>query len=177
GGLARAAATVGAWMGQAGQPLPDIVALLPALPADTQDRFALAGINLIKAAPDGFIAADLFSLSPEADWRFHSSRRLIMLLRRHVLRLGQQLVFEAWGDTLERTLDRRLSQMADDLFRRGALAGRGGGDSWRIMIAAPGSNRDRGELVIEVAVAPQQPLRFLSVVLTRSGGALSLGGA
>ena len=181
GGLARAARTVGAWMGQAGQPLPGIVALLPALPPAavnaTQDRFAAAGINLIKAAPDGFIAADLFSLSPETDWRFHSSRRLIMLLRRHLLRLGQQLVFEAWGDTLERLADRRLGQLADNLFRRGALAGRGGGDSWRIMIAAPGSHRDQGELVIEIAVAPQQPLRFLSVVLTRSGGALSLGGA
>lgn len=177
GGLARAARQIGAWMGQAGQPLPGIVALLPALPAAIQESFAAAGINLIKAAPDGFIAADLFTLSPDADWRFHSSRRLIMLLRRHVLRLGQQLVFEAWGDTLERLVDRRLNQLADDLFRRGALAGRGGGDSWRIMIAAPGSSRDEGELVIEMAVAPQQPLRFLSVVLTRSSGALSLGGA
>ncbi len=176
GGLAQAARRTGAWAGQAGQPLPGAVALVPALPAAAQDGFALAGINLLMQSPRGFIAADLFSLSEEPDWRFHTSRRLIMLLRRLMLRLGQEILFEAWGDTLERTLDRRLTLMTDELFRRGALAGRGGGDTRRIMVAAPGSRRDHGEMVIEVAVAPQQPLRFLQVVLTRSGGALSLGG-
>lgn len=177
GTLAAAARRIGAWAGQAGITLPGTVALTPALPDSVQERLADAGINLLKVAPRGFMAADLLTLSPDRDWRFIGSRRLIMLLRRQLLRLGREIVFEPWGDTLERTLDRRLSQLLDDLFRRGALAGDGGATSRRLMIAAPGSRRDDGELVIEVAVAPQQPLRFLQVVLTRSGGALALGGA
>jgi hypothetical protein len=175
GQLAAVARNAGAWRGNAGQPLAETVALDPVLgPADIA-QLAAAQINPVVAMPAGMAASDMFSLSDTADWRFYGARRLVMLLRRQVHRIGQALLFEPWGDALVRTLDRRLGNLLDDLVRRGALAG-GGLPGWRLMVAAPGSRPDDGQLVVEIGIAPTSPLRFITVTLARVGGDLSVGG-
>lgn len=175
GQLAAMARTQGAWRGNAGQPIAEVVALDPAMTADAHDRLAGAQINALVSSPDGAAASDMFSLSDTADWRFFGARRLVMLLRRHVRRIGQTLLFEPWGDALVRTADRRFSQLLDDLARRGALAG-DGLPGWRLMVAAPGSRPDDGQLVVEIGIAPTSPLRFITVTLARTGGDLAVGG-
>lgn len=159
----------GAWIAPARLPIADVVALSPMLPPGEHAPLAEAGINLIAQDPAGFLATDALTLSRESDWGQINVRRLISLLRRAATRWGAPFVFEPYGETLRRAIERIFGHALDDLVRRGAFAGKGRGDSYRLMVDARGSDRNNGKLVIEIAVAPAQPLRFLTLVLSQAG--------
>ncbi|WP_310497518.1 hypothetical protein, partial [Sandarakinorhabdus sp.] len=159
----------GAWIAAAGQPLADIVALSPALASSDAEALAMNRLNRLHQTPDGFVVSDVFTLSPEHDWRWINVRRLVSLLRRVTVRQGAAFVFEPNGDTLRRAIERIFGHMLADLGRRGAFAGSGGDDSWRLAVDADARSQDDGRLVIEIGIAPAQPLRFLTLVLTQQG--------
>lgn len=169
GTFARRARDRGAWIAPARVPLQDIVALSPALPDTQREAFAAAGINLVRNDAIGFVASDTFTLSREFDWRQVNVRRLISLLRRAATRWGAPFVFEPYGDTLRRAIERIFGHALDDMVRRGAFAGKGGNDSYRLAVDASGSDRNNGKLVVEIGVAPSQPMRFLTLVLAQAG--------
>jgi hypothetical protein len=172
--MAARARRDGAWAAPGGQILADVVALSPALMAGDAEALAQARINRIAAVPAGFVASDVMTLSPEHDWGWINVRRLVSLLRRMAVREGAAYVFEPWGDTLRRAIERRFGAMLEYLARRGAFAGRGLDDSFRLVVGAPGSRHDDGRLVIEIAIAPAQPLRFLTITLAQRGARLGI---
>jgi phage tail sheath protein FI len=96
------------------------------------------------------------------------------LLRRVAVRRGSPYVFEPNGDVLRRAVERGFTQMLDELFRRGAFAGKGREDSYRLGVNPTSQDRDAGRLVVEIGVAPSQPMRFLSVRLVQSGERFSV---
>lgn len=169
GTFARRARQRGAWLAPANIPIEDMVALSPIVHDRDREDFARARVNLVRRAPIGFVASDAMTLSSEFDWGEVNVRRLMSLLRRVCVRRGAPFVFEPNGDTTRRAIERSFGHMLDDMVRRGAFAGQGKSDSYRLSVDATESDRMNGRLVIEIAVAPAQPLRFLTLVLAQAG--------
>ena len=61
--------------------------------------------------------------------------------------------------------------------KRGAFAGKGREDSFRLVVAPTSQDRDAGRLIVDIAVAPAQPMRFLTVRLVQSGERFSVAEA
>ena len=172
GQLASGALERGAWIAVANRPLADVVAV--ALAAGTADRQALleAQVNPVFGSPIGFVLGSAETLVADADWRPVNVRRLMSLLRRAALRRGATYVFEPNGDALRRTVERAFEALLDELFRRGAFAGRRAGEAYRVEVGDAvntDARRDAGQFWVELKVAPALPLTFLSVRLVRSG--------
>jgi len=174
GTFARRARQRGAWLAPANIPIEDVVALSPIVHERDREDHARARVNLMRQAPIGFVATDAMTLSSEYDWGEVNVRRLMSLLRRVCVRRGAPFVFEPNGDTTRRAIERSFGHMLDDMVVRGAFAGRGKEDSYRLTVDATGSDRTNGRLVIEIAVAPAQPLRFLTLVLAQAGERFSV---
>lgn len=174
GVIARRARDRGAWIAPARVPLVDVLAL--AAPVTQVDREALATalVNVISQDPQGFMMTDAMTLSDESDWREINVRRLVSLLRRTAVRIGTRFVFEPNGDVLRRALERTFGHLLDDMVRRGAFAGKGAEDSYRLTIDTSDTDRMAGRIAIELAVAPARALRFLTIVLRQTGERLSV---
>ncbi|KRA60332.1 hypothetical protein ASD79_08850 [Caulobacter sp. Root655] len=169
GVLAARANARGAWVAPANEPLRDIVGLDPLI--DPADRLALdtARINLIRREPRGFLVLDADTLSDETEWRSIPTRRLFSLIRRLAVRRGASYVFEPNGDVLRRAVERGFSQMLETLFHKGAFAGATPAESFRVTVDPSPADRFAGRLLVEIAVAPAAPLRFLTVRLRQVG--------
>ena len=167
----------GAWVAPANQPIRDVVAL--AGPLDEADRQLLgeSGLNLVRRDARGFLILDAQTLSTEPEWRQINVRRLMSLLRRTALDRGRRYVFEPNGDVLRRAVERGFAQMLDELHHRGAFAGKGREDSYRLIVNPTSQDRDAGRLIVEIGVAPSQPMRFLTVRLVQSGERFSVAEA
>ncbi|CAN5160649.1 hypothetical protein BH10PSE4_BH10PSE4_21310 [soil metagenome] len=169
GVLAKRANLRGAWIASANEPLRDIVGLDPTI--EPANRLALdaARINLIRREPRGFLVLDADTLSDETEWRSIPTRRLFSLIRRMAIRRGASYVFEPNGDVLRRAVERGFSQMLETLFHKGAFAGRTPAESFRVTVDPTPADRFAGRLLVEIAVAPAAPLRFLTVRLRQVG--------
>jgi phage tail sheath protein FI len=91
------------------------------------------------------------------------------LLRRVAVRRGAPYVFEPNGDVLRRAVERGFTQMLDSMFRQGAFGGRTVEEAFRVSVEPTAADRDGGRLIVEIGVAPSQPMRFLTVRLFQSG--------
>ncbi|MEL4178327.1 phage tail sheath C-terminal domain-containing protein [Roseateles sp. PN1] len=175
GQLATTALERGAWIAAANRPLRDVVSLSrPGLRPTLGQRQQLldAQVNLLRSAPLGFIVSSSDTLSPAADWRPISVRRLMCLLRRLALQRGVTYVFEPNGATLRRTVERGFEAMLDQLYRRGALAGASAAQAFQVNVGDDintRQRRDAGQFWVELKVAPALPMSFLTVLLMRSG--------
>lgn len=172
--MAARAQDRGAWIAPANDPIQDIVGLDPALPEAELLALDRARVNMVRRLPLGFALRDADTLSPERDWRQINVRRLMMLLRRTLLRRGMTYVFEPNGPVLRRAVERSLTATLDDLQQRGAFAGAASAQSFRVAVQESAADLDAGRLVVEVAVAPSQPIRFLTVRLVQQGARLTI---
>jgi phage tail sheath protein FI len=174
GVFARRARDRGAWIAPAGQVLADVLALENPIADIDREKLAAAFVNTLARQPHGFTMTDAMTLSEDYDWREINVRRLVSLIRRAAIRAGAAYVFEPNGDVLRRVIERRFGHMLDDLVRRGAFAGKGGPDSYRLMVEANDADRMNGRLAVEIAIAPSRPLRFLTVALAQIGERLAV---
>ncbi len=142
--MARRARERGAWIAPARQPLSGIVALAPTIPDSAREGIAASRVNLLRHDPHGFMASDALTLSDEVDWDQINIRRLMSFLRRMAVREGQVFVFEPNGDVLRRSIERRFGQMLDALVARGAFAGKGAADSYRLLVTTTDQDRMNG---------------------------------
>jgi phage tail sheath protein FI len=166
---ARRTISRGAWIAAANEQLRDIVALTPQI-GDTDWPALDAGrINFLRRDARGFLLLDADTLSDEPDWRHINVRRLMSLLRRAAIRRGASYVFEPNGDVLRRAVERGFSQMLDHMFRLGAFVGRKPEEAYRVSVDPTAADREAGRLVVEIGVAPAQPMRFITVRLAQSG--------
>ena len=70
---------------------------------------------------------------------------------------------------------RAIESLLRGLFRAGAFAGRSETESFFVRVLNERARSDRGELVVEIGVAPAEPLEFILVRLRRKGdGTLAL---
>jgi phage tail sheath protein FI len=177
GVLAGRASDRGAWVGAANQPLRDVVALFPPIPASDRLWLQEARINLVRDDPRGFLTLSASTLAEEPELVPINVRRLLTLLRRLALRRGQSYVFEPHGPALRRAVERGFDVVLTELFRRGAFAGATAEDGFRVVVddtVNPPASVEAGRLVVELRIAPSRPLTFLTVRLAQSGPRLSI---
>jgi phage tail sheath protein FI len=164
----------GAWIAPANQTLRSVVALHAELPATRQAVLFDAGINVVLHRPEGYTLMSEDTLSGIPDQRPIHVRRLLMLLRRMMLRLGEEFTFETNGDALRALIRQRCNNMLERLFRAGAFAGRSAAESFQVSVDDADNTLasvDAGRLIVRIRVRPAQALRFITLRFSLGGGA------
>lgn len=167
--IARRTLARGAWIAPANERLNEVIALTP--PIGRSHRLSLleAQVNLVRQEPHGFMPLSADTLSLDAELRPINVRRLLILLRRLAVRLGAELVFEPYDDVFRRAVQRSFESRLEYLFTQGAFAGKTPASSFQVVVASTPQDRDQGRFIVELRVAPSQPLTFLVVRLVQSG--------
>jgi hypothetical protein len=170
--LASRALRRGAWIAPANELLAGVVALVP--PIDCSSRLDLqeARVNLYRQEPAGFLLLDADTLSDNEDLRPVNVRRLLILLRRLALREGPAYAFEPNDDSLRRLVQQRFEEFMNLLYARGAFAGATASEAFEVNTGDDVNTSqtvDRGQLIVELKVAPSLPLTFLTIRLVQIG--------
>jgi phage tail sheath protein FI len=164
----------GAWIAPANEVCRGVVALEPRLDESRRLDLLLAQINQFTDEPEGFMAlnADTLSLSQTPELRQINVRRLLILLRRAALRLGNTYVFEPGGQALRRLVQHAFESLLDQLFVRGAFAGATRATSYQVVtddsVNTP-QTADLGQFRVDLRVAPSLPMSFVTVRLVQTG--------
>ena len=174
GTMARVANGDGAWIAPANEPLADIIGLYPAIAANDYLPLDNAKLNVIRRLPREFACLAARTLSDERDWRQINVRRLFILVRRMLLRLGRTFIFESNGKTARRAISRTLTARLDQLQKLGAFSGKRSEDSYFIRTPFKGNDIDNGRLLVELGIAPSHPMQFLDISLVQTGSQLTV---
>jgi len=148
------------------------------VPPAVHDALHPAGINVFLQDTDGVRLSAARTLSLDPRWRQLSVRRLMLMLRRALTRQMQWAVFEPNSPGLRRELVRMIDTYLRGLYRRGAF--RGAVEEEAFFVRADDALNtqyriDNGQLIVEVGVAPAEPLEFIVVRIVRDGdGTLTL---
>lgn len=174
GMIARRTLARGAWIAPANEQLHDVMALTPPIARGRWLDLQTAQINLVRQEPAGFIALSTDTLSPDPDLLPINVRRLLHLLRRMALRLGAGFVFEPPDDAFRRLVRREVEGILGDLFSRGAFAGSTANTSYQVVMHSTPQDLDAGRLIVDIKVAPAQPMTFLTVRLVQTGSNIAV---
>ena len=169
--MARRALTRGAWVAPANEVLSNVVALTPAVARERWLDLQDAQLNIIRQEPRGFLYLSADTLSDDSELRPINVRRLLILLRRLALRLGTDYVFEPNNDAFRRAVQRGFEAMLEQLFVRGAFAGNVASEAFQVVTKSylnTPQSVEQGRFIVEIKVAPSQPLTFLTVRLLQS---------
>lgn len=156
----------GPWIAPANESLRGVVGLTPVLNEDDWLVLFDRQINLIRQQPGRFTLMSAHTLSSDYLFWQISVRRLLILLRKLVLREGDQYVFEPNDTRFQRRVQIGFERRLNRLLEAGGLA------AFQVITGDAVNTRndyDNGRLIIEIKVAPSQPVEFISVVLLRSG--------
>lgn len=161
--------------GPANEIARQIIHVAEAQPEGRADALHPQNINCFVRQPDGIGLIAARTLSRERNWRQLSVRRLMLMLRRTLLVETQWAVFEPNGPALWRDLQHAIESLLRSLFRAGAFAGKTEAESFFVRMLTDTPRLERGELLVEIGVAPAEPLEFILVRLRRDGdGTLNL---
>ena len=136
------------------------------------------GINVI-AAREGRSLRNLGARTMASDpsWRFVPVRRLVSMLRDALEVATQWAVFEPNDDTTRTLLRHGIAGFLDELWRQGALAGTTADQAYRVRcdeVNNPSEARARGELRVDIAIAPSSPLEFIVLRIGRQANSFAL---
>jgi hypothetical protein len=169
--MAQRALNRGAWIAPANEVMSNVVALYPPLARERWLDLQEAQLNIIHQEPRGFLYLSADTLSDDTELRSINVRRLLILLRRLALRLGADYVFEPNNGAFRRLVQRGFEAMLEQLFIRGALAGNTASEAFQVVTKSylnTPQSIDQGRFIVELKVAPSQPLTFLTVCLLQS---------
>lgn len=172
GAIAASSRARGAWISPANQMLANVLGLSPVFDDPGAVALVQRQVNLVRHGPRGYRFAQADTLSRTDELRALSVRRFMILLRRLIEREGARYVFEPNGDDFRDAVRAQWQELLTGLYARGALRGARPEDAFRIVIDPQGEGAraiELGRLVIELQVAPAQPLRFLNVRLVQTG--------
>lgn len=173
--IARKELNFGIQYGPANEIASEVVNLAEKLPLGRVDAFHPLGMNCFVRETNGIHLVSARTLSRDKQWRQLSVRRLILMIRRTLLRETQWAVFEPNGPKLWSDLRHAIENLLRKLFRAGAFAGATEAESYFVRILNDQRLLDRGELVVEIGVAPAEPIEFIVIQLRRDGdGTLTL---
>lgn len=133
------------------------------------DGLLTLGVNAYVRSPRGIELVSARTLSRDPQWRQLSVRRLMLMLRRTLLVETQWAVFEPNGPALWAELKQAIESLLRGWFRAGAWVGRNESEAFFVRVVGEPRRLDRGELLIEIGVAPSEPLEFILVRLRREG--------
>ena len=170
--IAARSVTRGAWIAPANEAFTGVVSLTPRFATDRYLDLLLAQINLVRQEPRGFLALSADTLSDDEELRPINVRRLLILLRRAALRLGNTFVFEPNDSILRRVVQGAFESIMHQLFVRGAFAGDTADSSYQVVTDDTINTADdyeQGRFRVDLKVAPAWPMSFITVRLVQEG--------
>jgi hypothetical protein len=173
--IARTELRSGVPRGPANEPAAGVVDVLDRVDDARHGELHAHGVDVFRRRPDAVWLTGARTLSTERDLRQLTVRRLLLLVERAVARQLLWTVFEPNDPGLRAGLRRMLDHLLGDLFARGAFAGATPAQSWFVHVATGADaarEADRGQVVVEVGVAPAEPTEFIlvRVMLDADGG-------
>lgn len=175
--LALRAYNRGAWIAPANELFRGVAAVDPPVNSAYWLDFQDAQINLLRQDPAGFHCLAASTLSDDPDLEPINVRRLLSLLRKTAIRVGNRYVFEPNNAEFRRGIERGFEDMLDGMFLQGAFAGRTSRQAFDV-IADDSLNTpremDQGRFYVILKVAPSVPLRFLTIRLVQTADRTSV---
>ena len=162
----------GAWLAPANRALRGVLALHTALSETRQSKLMDAGINLVLQRPEGYTLLSEDTLSSVTELKPIHVRRLLILLRRMIARVGEELTFEPNDLTLRDLVKQRCINLLQRLFRAGAFDGRSMEEAFQVSVDDVNNSADSidaGRLIVSVRIRPAQTLRFITIRFALGG--------
>jgi Bacteriophage tail sheath protein len=166
GVIAQSELTRGIARGPANEIAVGIVDVETVVPPDDHASLHRLGMNVFQPDTEGIRLTAARTLSSDPAWRQLTVRRLLLSIEKAVRSQLQWVVFEPNDDRLRDSLRRQLNGMLSDLFELGSFAGSTPDESWFVNIASradAAAEADAGQLIVEIGVAPSEPLEFIIV--------------
>jgi phage tail sheath protein FI len=140
------------------------------------DQLNPSGINVIRSFPGrGIRVWGARTLSSDPAWRYLNVRRLFNYIEESILEGTQWVVFEPNDLDLWQRVKRTVNAFLLGVWRGGALFGATPGEAYYVKCdeeTNPPDVIDRGQLVVEVGIAPVKPAEFVVFRIAQfSGGA------
>jgi phage tail sheath protein FI len=143
----------------------------------TQDGLNPDGINCIRELNGNIRVWGARTIGGDAngEWRYVNVRRLFLFLRESIDEGTQWIVFEPNTPDLWSKITRNITAFLTNVWRAGALFGATPQEAFYVKCDAetnPPDVIDRGQLVVEVGIAPVKPAEFVIFRIAQfSGGA------
>lgn len=173
--IARCELRDGISRGPANERAVGVVDVAESLDDGTHGELHRLGIDVLRLRSDGVWLTGARTLSADPVLRQLTVRRLLLMLHRVVRRQLAWTVFEPADGALRAGLRRHLEQVLGELAAAGAFAGATPAESWFVRVGRP-DEEGPGRLVVQVGVAPSEPMEFLVVrVALDAEGAIESG--
>jgi len=145
------------------------------------DQLHQAAVNVYLKERDGVRLTAARTLSKDPAYRQLSVRRLMVMLARALDQQMQWVVFEPNDATLRSQIALLVDNFLRHLFAAGAFEGANESEAFFVRADEtlnPTWVSDQGQLIVEVGVAPAEPLEFLVLRIFREGdGTLRVEGS
>ena len=178
GAFARAELAQGVHRAPANLPLRHVKQLTMDFDEPTLAAFHEAGLNPLCALPgQGLRLMGSRTLSGDFDWQQVSVRRLFDAIEKTLASRLAWSVFEPNSTTTRAILKFSVEQFLETLRKRGMFAGATAAQSYSV--ACDGGNNtpdsaSRGELFIDIGIAPTKPYEFIRFSLTAQADAIEV---
>jgi hypothetical protein len=150
----------------------EVIDVAERVSATLHDELHPLGINVFLSERDGVRLTAARTLSTDPLFRQLSVRRLLLLIRRTIEQQVQWAVFEPNNANLRIEVRQLLSLYLRQLLLAGAFRGPAEEDSFFVRCDEsnnPPHLMDAGQLIVEIGVAPAEPLEFIVLRLWRDG--------
>ncbi len=159
----------GVWVAPANIPLRGVVDLTP--PLAEADRVGLfnAHDNVFVHQPGAFVGLSAHTLSADPSMLQLSVRRLLILLRKIALQRGMPYVFATNNDRFRQMVRRSFERLLTVLTQLGAIV------NFQVVMDGGVNTADdmaNGRFIVQLLVAPTNPVEFITVTLVRAGEGL-----
>jgi phage tail sheath protein FI len=129
------------------------------------------GVNVLRADPGrGLRVLGARTVASDPDWRFLNVRRLVAMTEKAIGKAIQWAVFEPNDWRTQTKLALCIGSFLQVLHERGAFAGSTAAESWFVVCSDannPPDARARGELRVDVGIAPAVPFEFIVLRIGR----------
>lgn len=140
-----------------------------------------AGVNVVRTVGGrGLRLLGARTMSSDPDWVFVNVRRLMSMIEKALGIALQWAVFEPNGFLTRARATMTVTFFLDALHEAGMLAGATAEESFFVRCDLdnnPPEERDLGQLLVEVGVAPTQPFEFVVLRVGRVRGSVEVRGA
>lgn len=170
GAIAARSRSRGAWVAPANEVIADALGTIPTFSEADEAALYQASINPIRYTALRPVIWGAFTQSLAPDLEDLNVRRLLILLKRFAAEVGQDYVFAAHDGALRRRVKRQFEQMLGRLFELGAFAGAVPAEAFQVGIDTAvntSASVEQGRFIVELRVAPSQPLTFITVRLVQ----------
>jgi phage tail sheath protein FI len=154
--------------------LRGVVQVVTPVTKGEQDTLNPAGVNCIRSFTGrGIRVWGARTLSSDPAWRYINVRRLFSFVEKSIERGTQWVVFEPNDSDLWARVRRDVGAFLTGVWRSGALFGLSPDQAFFVKCDEelnPQDVRDRGQLVIEIGLAPVKPAEFVIFRLSQYAG-------